>query len=362
MAISCQNGRSMRECANCGAPMQEGQDWCVRCGAARPGLLRRRPGWLTGAAVLAATVLLVAGASVAAYAALSKSKPNARTRLALTPTTVTPTTPGTTAPGTTTTPGATTTPTAPPTGTPATPTGAAPPKIPTTTPTPEGPGKEGSNPLFPPETEKGAKGSKAAKPSKSSGSGGSGRKGSSEGLTGQGAGGGSEGEKTNGSESKEPEGPEAILLDPNAASTYDPNAYPASLFGDPSLTIDGESTTAWTAAVQASLAPKVDAGVVLDLRTAQKLGSATIETKTPGITVEMYGANGANPPALLSDSAWKKLHGSRLLKKKSVTIKLKTKGAAYRFVLLWIVKAPASSTAAKPGHVAITELELFPPS
>ena len=32
-----------------------------------------------------------------------------------------------------------------------------------------------------------------------------------------------------------------ILLDTNAASTYNPYAYPASNFGDPSLAIDGET-------------------------------------------------------------------------------------------------------------------------
>ena len=41
----------------------------------------------------------------------------------------------------------------------------------------------------------------------------------------------------------------ALLLDTNAASTYNPYAYPASDFGDPSLAIDGDVTTGWTAQV-----------------------------------------------------------------------------------------------------------------
>lgn len=353
----------MRECANCGAAMQETQDWCVQCGAARPGLLGRRPGWLTAAGVLAITLLLVVGASVAAYAALSKHGPKAHKQLALrAPTSVSPTATPTVPP--TTTPAVPATP-----GTPTTPSEAAPPKIPTQTPTPEGSSKGSANELlFPPggegSEEKGSKAGKSGKASKSSKSSGSSSKGSSEGLTGGGVEEGSKGESSSGSGSKsaEPEGPEPILLDTNAASTYNPNAYPSSLFGDPSLTIDGDASTAWTTEVQASLAPQVNAGIVLDLRTAQKLAKVTIKTKTPGITVEMYGANGENVPALIGDSTWKKLHKARLLKKKKVTIKLKTKGAAYRFVLLWIVKAPASSTSADPGKVAIRELELFPPS
>lgn len=352
----------MRECSNCGAPMLQDQDWCVQCGAAPTGLMGRRSGWLQAAGVLAVTLLLVAGASVAAYAALTKPKPKSHKQLALH---TTPVAPGT-APAT---PGTTpTTPTVPATPGAPNPSEAPPPKIPTQTPTPEASsgGEEagGASALFPPEEEapKAGKAGKAGKsPKKSSGSGG---KASTEGLTGEGVEGGSEGKEANGSGTKstEPEGPEPILLDTNAASTYNPNAYPSSLFGDPSLTIDGESSTAWTAEVQASLAPQVNAGVVLDLRNAQKLGSATIKTKTPGITIEIFGANGHNLPALITDSTWKKLHGARLVKKKKATIKLKTKGAAYRFVLLWIVKAPASSTAAAPGKVAIREVELFPPS
>lgn len=352
----------MRECTNCGAAMQEAQDWCVQCGAARKGRLPRMPGWLTGAGVLIGTALLVAGASVAAYAALSEHAHRAPAPLALrTPTvaqsTVPPVSGGTTA----------TVPTGTTSKTPVLPSGAAPPKIPTQTPTPEssGGGQGGANPLFPPES-KGSKSSKAGKGSgKGSKSSGSGSEGSGKGQGGEGGASKGAGTKGSGAESesgKESEPPTPILLDTNAASTYNPNAYPSSLLGDPSLAIDGEASTAWTAAVQSADAPRMAVGLVLDLRTAQKLASVKVRTTTPGITVEVFGANGHNLPATIADPTWKKLHGPRLLKKQSVTFKLKTKGAAYRFVLLWIVKAPPSSTPAAPGHVAIDELELFPPT
>jgi hypothetical protein len=344
---------------NCGAAMREAQDWCLQCGAARSGRFGKRPGWLTGAVILAATVLLVAGASVAAYAALSKHTPRAHRTLALRPPT-TPVLPGT-APGATTT-----TPTTPGarTGTPVAPTGTAPPKIPTQTPTPKAEGSSGgagqsSNPFFPPEA-KGSKSSKSSssKAGKSGGTSNGSKAGVSEGNGGEGS--SSTSSKGSGSESgKEP--PTAILLDTNAASTYNPNAYPASLLGDPGLAIDGEPSTGWTASVQAASAPKTAEGIVLDLKTAQKLGSARVKTTTPGITVEIYGANGHTLPATITDPAWKQLHGTRVLKKKTVTVKLKTKGAAYRFVLLWITKAPSSSTPTAPGRVVIDELELFPP-
>jgi hypothetical protein len=368
----------MKECVNCGAAMREAQDWCVQCGAAQPGRLGRGPGWLTGAAILAAMALLVVGASVAAYAALNKHKPEpSRTSVALrTPTSTVapgtaPTVPGGATPTTPTTPGASTAPRLP--------TGTAPPKIPTQTPTPKGSngggGQSANSLLFPPETGKGTKSSKSSKATKSGGSskanksGGSSKKGATEGVSEGGGGEGSSsesgsskgsGSKAGSSNGSEPPAP--ILLDTNAASTYNPNAYPSSLFGDPSLAIDGEASTAWTASLEAASAPKMAVGIVLDLKTAQKLGSATVKTTTTGMTVEMYGANGHNLPASITDPAWKRLHGARVLKKKGVTIKLKTKGAAYRFVSLWITKAPPSSTPAHPGRVAIDELELFPPS
>lgn len=335
---------TMRQCPKCDSPMQEAQDWCIKCGAAQSGgRLAHAPGWLTGALVMAVTALLVAGASVAAYAALSKHSPK-RPIVVATRTSTTGTTGATLTPG-----AASSAPTTPGGTTPTSPSGTPPPKIPTQTPTPS-PGKEeksANNLLFPPE----GKESKSSK-SKSEGN-------KKEGVKESGGGEGSKGEE---SSKASKEAPEPILLDTNAASTYNPNGYPSTDFGDPSLTIDGESSTAWTAAVEAATAPVTAVGVVLDLKTAQKLGSAAVKTSTPGMIVEAYGANGHELPAAITDPAWKPLHGRRLLRRKDVTFKLDTKGAAYRFFLLWVVKAPAHSTPATPGQVAISELELFPPT
>jgi hypothetical protein len=310
--------------------MREGQDWCLQCGAPGPKSLGAGgPGWRTGAAILGATALLVCGASVAAYAALNKTKPKpARVVVAVkSPTPVAPTT----------TPG-----TIPPTGgtTPGTPTTVTPgtPSIPTQTPTPT---TTSSEPVFPPETKTTETTpttetkSETTKSSEKSGSG-----------------------KESGGESEQPS---PILLDTNAASTYNPYSYPATLFGDPSLAIDGEAKTAWTAQVQSVKAPNMAEGLLLDLKTPQKLGSAIVKTTTTGVTVEIYGANGGAVPGSITDSGWKRLVGLKVLKKKSTPLTLKTQGKGYRYIVLWLAKAPAGSTAAKPGTVAIDEFELFPP-
>ena len=328
--------------------MQEGQDWCLQCGTAKPRLFGGGPGWRTGIAILGSTALLVCGAAVAAYAALNKTKPKpaavaliVKTTVAGVPSTTTPTTPGAGS-----TPGATPVP-----GTPTT-VKAAPPKIPLQTPTPKstsGADAEANNTLFPPETKstpttattKTTTTGTAGEPTKST----------------------SENKETSSTETKtsgESEAPSPILLDTNAASVYNPYNYPPSLFSDPSLAIDGEVSTAWTAQIQAENAPKMAEGLLLDLKEPQKLGSTVVKTTTTGITVEVYGTNGATPPPTISDPSWARIVGLKVLKKKTTRLTLKTKGKSYRYILLWLAKGPASSTAASPGSVSINEFELFP--
>jgi hypothetical protein len=318
--------------------MQEGQDWCLQCGTGKPQGFGGGPGWRTGVAILAATALLVGGAAVAAYAALNKTKHKPAVVALVVKTSATTTTPTTT----TTAPSATPTP-----GTPTTVKGAAP-KIPLQTATPKSSAGE-SEGLFPPET-KTTSTPKTTTPTKTTEES---KKSSTEKSTG------SEGSETKTSAG---ESPSPILLDTNAASVYNPYSFPASLFGDPSLAIDGEVKTAWTAQVQATVAPKMAEGLVLDLNTPQKLGGATVKTTTTGTTVEIYGANGSTLPTTINTPAWARLVGLKVLKKQTTPLKLKTNGKAYRYILLWLAKAPPSSTAANPGQVSINELELFPPS
>src|ERR1700722_18651977 len=274
--------------------MQEGQDWCLQCGTAKPRLFGGGPGWRTGIAILGTTAVLVCGAAVAAYAALNKTKPKPAVvavvaKVSSTGVPATPTTPGAaTTPGTTPLPGTPTT------------VKATPPKIPLQTPTPQsssGADAEANNALFPPETKTG----KSTKTTETTPAETSPTKTTAEPTKST-----TESKET-GSETKtssEGEAPSPILLDTDAASVYNPYNYPASLFGDPGLAIDDEETTAWTAQVQATSAPKMAEGLLLDLKNPQKLGSVTVKTTTTGITVEVYGANGATPPTSISDPAW----------------------------------------------------------
>jgi hypothetical protein len=325
----------VRACANCGAALDDGQDWCLQCGAAVPGSLDAGgPGWRTATTVLAITAVLVLGAAAAAYAALTQ--PSSHTIVPRV-VAVVPAAPVTT-PGTASTPGATPTPSTP--GTPTTinplPGTAAPPKIPLTAPTPKSSGTPTLAPTGTPDTN--------------TGSGKSGT-GSTPTTTPKSSGG-----TTTTEQQQTP-----ILLDTNAASTYNPYGYPASNFGDPSLAIDGEAATGWTAQVNPAVAPKMAEGLAIDLKTGQRVGALKLISSTPGMTVQVYGANGATLPASIVDPAWTALSPSLDAKKRTTHITLRDSGKAFRFFALWISQAPQSSvgTPSAPGHVSVNELELF---
>ncbi len=305
--------------------MTAGQDWCLQCGAGAPGSLGT-PSWRSSAVVLAAVAVLVLGAAAAAVAALSKGAPKGRV--------VTTTVAQTSAP-TASTPAA---------GTP-TPEGTLgssskaraglglgtvkPPKIPLSAVTPKASEKTTTTT---PSSETKTSSSTSTTPAST----------------------------TTGETTSEESQQSAILLDTNAASTYNPYGYPASGFGDPSLAIDGDTSTAWTAQVNPATAPKMAEGLLIDIKAKEKVGVLELVTSTPGISVQVYGANGHTAPASITDPAWIPLSAPRVVKKKTTRISLRDSSKAFTFITLWISKAPASSTPEAPGHVDVNEVELFP--
>jgi hypothetical protein len=299
-------------CASCGAPMAAGQDWCMQCGAGAPDSIGARA-WRPWAIALGATAVLLLGAAAAAYAALNKEPKKAAVTTATVaqapppavPTTPTPSTPAVKTPPIAKAPHVKLK------ATPVTPV-ATTPVTPATTPTTPATKEEGTP---------------------TSGTGGS------------------------GSEAQ----PAPILLDTDAASTYNPYGYAASGFGDPSLTIDGDTGTGWSAEVNPATAPAMAEGVVIDLKSAKKLSSVKLVTSTPGITLQIYGAAGKTAPASITDEAWVPLSRSLTVKKRRAKIGLKNKTKAVRFVTVWISGAPASAvgTPEAPGKITLNEIELF---
>ncbi len=332
-----------RACAKCDSTLGPGQDWCLQCGAGAPGSLGTgTPSWRTGGAIAALAAVLVLGAAAAGYAALNRGKSPAHVVIvaqstaapAATPTPRAAVTPGGAASGLGTgvpgvrTPGKVAAPAIPKLnlhlklGLPKTLIKA--PKIPLVAITPK---PAATAPASTTPTNTTSAGSQTA--------------GGSEGAAAQ---------------------PEAILLDTDAASTYNPNAYPASNFGDPSLVNDGDTSTAWTAQLEPSLAPKVEAGVALDLKSLRRVSALVLVTDTPGMTIQVFATAATTLPAAISDPVWVKLSSSMVESARHLRIPLRESSRSFRFVMLWISRAPASSvgTAQAPGHVSVNELEVFP--
>ena len=115
--------------------------------------------------------------------------------------------------------------------------------------------------------------------------------------------------------------------------------------------------------VNPAMAPKMAEGIADRPEVAAEARRASkITTSTPGITVQVYGANGSTPPNSITDPSWKALSAAREIKKKTTNVKLHEASRGFRFFVLWISKAPASAlgTPQAPGHVSVNELELFP--
>jgi hypothetical protein len=335
--------------------MVDGQEWCLQCGAGAPGTLASERDWRPLALIGAVGAILLAGAGTAAYAALNQTpvKPPPHVLIAQVQPTVT------TPPSTLSTP--TTTPTPTPTtpngstgstlGLPSsTPSGAQaikPPKLPPTVPALTGgttlhPTRARTPLPLPLPTHTTTPTTPASAPNNTT---------------------------TGSTTTPAAPAPNPILLDTDAATTYNPSGYPASYFGDPSLAIDGEPTTSWTAQVEPKVAPRMAAGLALDFKTATQLGSLEVITSTPGMTVEVFGANGSTLPATITDPAWTRLSPPHLVKKKNGIVKLHTPSGAqagakgFRFLVLWLTRAPAASvgTPEAPGHVSIGEVVPYPP-
>jgi hypothetical protein len=305
--------------------MVPGQDWCLQCGAGQPGSASSSS-WRSAATLIGLAVVLALGATAAAFAALDKEKHKPATvtmtvAQAPAPTSTTPTTPATTP-----------LPITPSVKTNLPPSAVKPPKIPlTATPMPKTPTVPANTTTAPAPSGETPTTSKTT-PSNTTGS--------------------------PAEESKQA----SILLDTNAASTYNPYNYPESDFGDPSLTIDGDTTTGWSAVVEPATAPKMADGVLIDLKTPHKLAALELITPTPGMTVQVYATAAATAPSSITDPAWTPVSHLQVISKKHVRIKLRDQKKSFTNVVLWISGAPAKSvgTPAAPGHVSVNEVELFP--
>ncbi|HEX7300728.1 MAG TPA: hypothetical protein VF257_17140 [Solirubrobacteraceae bacterium] len=312
-------------CASCGAPMQDGQDWCLTCGAAAPGSLGQRPGWRAASTVIALTVVLVLGAIGASYAALTGNDKQPSTpapapaQAQVTPPPTTPPTP--------TPPAATqTTPTTPTTPSqPSTPTT----KLPKVT-TPKTPAAGGS-PIIPSTpkttTPKTTTPSTPATPT---------------------------GTPTTTSPQPTDTGPQPIELAGDAGTTYDPYGR-AKASGETERAIDGDKATSWF--VEAKDPQQVGVGYAVNLGKLQGIREIELETSTPGFRIEVYATDETELPPDILDTRWSHITNVSDVGKKDAGKQKIVLGAGttkYRNLLLWFTKPPTDG-----ARLRLTELQLL---
>jgi len=271
-----------RPCSNCKHPMLMEQEWCLECGAARARRSSDRAGLRSSAGVAALTLTTKRTLSPRVVIAQVTMPTQG---VAAAPTVA----PGTSAPlasvGVPTTLPATKLPKVPVTATPSIPA---------------------------PLTIKPGRGPKTVAPGSST---------------------------TTGSNNTSPVGTQ-ILLDTNAASTYNTSKLPPASFGDPAKAIDGDPSTSWTYTLDPARGGKVGAGLVIDLKSPQVVTALTVTTPSPGMAVEFYGAAAAPVPPAITDPRWK----------------LKGRGHNFRYVVVWI---PRAATGQSTGIVGVSEIAIL---
>jgi hypothetical protein len=301
---------SVRACTSCAAVAQARQRWCLECGAelppARRGALRPVVGIATTLA------LLVGAASAGGYTLLhdeAQPPPPATTVAA------TPANPATAPPATTTPPATPYTPYTPPTST--TPLAPAPSPVP-----------------LPRRSTRG--GSRAS--------------GGATTTTGRSR----PGTATPVAPTPAPKPkPVYALTDVAlgaAAVAYAPYAPANADLGDATRVVDGTTRTGWRTPSFSDPNARPQVGVYVDLASAQKLRKLVLQTSTPGIDIEVYGAT-KGPPDTITTPGWDHLATRNDIAGKT-TIGLPS--GRYRYVLVWIVGLPSGRSSA-----AISELSLL---
>ena len=270
-------------CEACGGAMKAGQDWCLECGTAAPGRLGAKPGWRAAFTVVAVVLLLVSGATLAGYAALTSdaertaAAPSAGDGTPIpggsdaTPAAVTPppiVQPGATGPGTTP-PAVVPPPVTPPAA--ADRPGAAAPG-----------GQEHAGhaarghpaPRRPPRPAR-------ARPTRPA---------------------------TDSTAAAAPK-PEVAKLAEDSAATYDPRSAPAPSSVPPRTPSTRAARRSGTSRSRPT-ASRSRAGLTVDLGKLYSLRALKISTPTPGFEVEVYGAVSAKPadlPEDILDKRWEHL-------------------------------------------------------
>jgi hypothetical protein len=144
-----------------------------------------------------------------------------------------------------------------------------------------------------------------------------------------------------------------IRLAAGGAATYNPYGAPAGSFGAAAKAIGGNPLSSWTYRLDPSSGGATKVGLVVDLRSAERIGSITLSTGSPGMAVEFYGASGPLP-GTITDRAWVHL-ASRTAIGPQMTVGLGARDKSFDHVLIWITHAPPGVNA---GALSISDVSL----
>jgi hypothetical protein len=146
---------------------------------------------------------------------------------------------------------------------------------------------------------------------------------------------------------------------PYSASLFDPYANGVDEHGaEAPKTVDGSAGTWWTSGDHpgGSLGKK-GVGLVVEASGFQSYSALGIQTRTPGMTVEVYSTDASNAPTAAPDqpnSGWKR-EAVKPNVAKQQRISLKGATADPHYLLVWITKLPAGQ-----GRAGISEISLLP--
>ena len=304
-------------CVACGAGMQPGQDWCLECGTAAPGRLGQKPGWRSAFSVVAVTLLLLGGALLAGYAALTSdaerqaaapSQGDGAPIAQVGPTAVAPPaviTPGETGPNTLP-------PALGPTGSAA---GAAEgaPIIPTTPPALPGNTQVKPPAVTPPPPPAATTKPPAVTPPPPAAN---------------------DDKPAVAATAK----PEVVKFKADAAKTYDPGKRAGAEFGPAANAIDASPKTVWDVSIPADGKP-IGAGLMVDLGKPYTLRALRLSTPRGDFEVEVYGAESAEEtPEDILDKRWEHLTTIKKVKDGKFVSLLNKSKKKQQLLLLYITQ------------------------
>jgi serine/threonine-protein kinase len=149
-----------------------------------------------------------------------------------------------------------------------------------------------------------------------------------------------------------------VQLCSSCAHDYNPDAIsgPKNQHpGQDGLAIDGNRNTAWTTETYYyGLQSKPGVGLYVDAKPGVAARSMIIDSATPGYTVVIYGRqNAPNPNTFdVGPNGWVKVGGAADVHS-TQTLRLNTKGARYRYYLVWITNLGPHTS------VALNEVALY---